>query len=112
MNHKERIPWASNHPKDVKKGTFIGEMSRMAVLSSKPEHYLEAIRELKALYVARGYPIDLVSKWIKEHCSKRWENRHHEVNQDPGQPFVLKTHYNPAWSTFNIQDLSKCITDS
>ncbi|MFL4368795.1 hypothetical protein, partial [Enterobacter asburiae] len=34
LNHKERIPWASHHPKDVKKGTYIGEMSRLATLSS------------------------------------------------------------------------------
>jgi len=27
LNHKERIPWVSHHPKDVKRGTYIGEMS-------------------------------------------------------------------------------------
>jgi hypothetical protein len=26
-NHLERIPWASHHLADVKRGTFIGEMS-------------------------------------------------------------------------------------
>ena len=59
MNHRERIPWTSAHPKDVKKGTFTGEMSRLAVLSSKPEHYLEAIADLQNLYIACRYPTNL-----------------------------------------------------
>lgn len=33
-NHLERIPWHSAHPLDVKRGTLIGEISRMATLSS------------------------------------------------------------------------------
>ena len=111
MNHRERIPWASHHPKDVKKGTFIGEMSRLAALSSKPEHYLEAVEDLKSLYIARGYPTDLVRKWIREHCSKRWDNRHSEPRAS-SEVFVLKSHYNPAWSAFNIQELGKIVETS
>ena len=57
-NHQERIPWISAHPYDVKRGTFLGEMSRMAVLSSKEEHYNEALRGLVSLYIHRGYPAD------------------------------------------------------
>ena len=34
-SHQERIPWISHHPFDVKRGTFIGEMSRLATLSSQ-----------------------------------------------------------------------------
>ena len=33
-SHQERIPWISHHPLDVKRGTFIGEMSRLATLCS------------------------------------------------------------------------------
>jgi hypothetical protein len=33
-NNLECIPFASHHPADIKRGTFLGEMSRMAVLSS------------------------------------------------------------------------------
>ena len=59
-NHLERIPWDSAHPIDVKRGTFIGELSRLATLSSKLEHYLEASRFLAELYVARGYPLAVI----------------------------------------------------
>ena len=60
MNHQERIPWISMHPLDVKRGTYLGEMSCLAMLSSSTKHYLDAIAELKVLYVACGYPEALV----------------------------------------------------
>src|SRR6185369_7216625 len=49
-NHQERIPWISHHPLDVLRGTVIGEMSRLAVLSSSFEIYKEALDGLYALY--------------------------------------------------------------
>src|SRR5580693_4225417 len=55
-NSQERIPWISAHPYDVKRGTFLGEMSRLATLSSKVEHYSAAMRGLVTLYIHRGYP--------------------------------------------------------
>ena len=59
-NHLERIPWISHHPQDVKRGTFIGELSRLAVLSSTLSVYVESVQELVALYRKRGYPDDLL----------------------------------------------------
>ena len=50
-NHQERVPWISHHPFDVKRRTFIGEMSRLATLSSTHDAYLEALRSLGGLYV-------------------------------------------------------------
>ena len=111
MNHRERIPWASSHPKDVKKGTFTGEMSRLAVLSSKPEHYLEALADLQALYIARGYPTNLVRKWTRDNSSKRWLNRHTK-SEPSGDVFVLKSKYNPAWTAFNIHELQQTVVSS
>lgn len=87
LNHKEHIPWASHHPKDVKRGTYIGEMSRLATSSSKVEHYQEAITELYYLYVVRGYPPDLVKKWTKEHISKRWASQLNEPMRADGGVF-------------------------
>ena len=111
LHHRERIPWASHHPKDVKKGTYIGEMSRLATLSSRLEYYRDAIGDLRSLYIARGYPEALVRKWTLDNYGKRWENR-------LGDPikredvFVLKSHFNPAWSAFNVHELGQTITDS
>ncbi len=86
-------------------------MSRLAVLSSKPQHYLEAIEDLKSLYIARGYPIALVNKWTKDNLSKRWDLRHSE-SKASGEVFVLKSHYNPVWSSFDIQKLGNIIKES
>ena len=61
-NHMERIPWTSYHPEDIKRGTFLGEMSRLASLCSDYASYLEALQSLVTLYVKRSYPINLVQK--------------------------------------------------
>ena len=114
LNHRERIPWASHHPKDVKKGTFIGEMSRLATLSSCHEYYSEAIIDLRNLYLARGYPPDLVKNWIRENFGKRWNDRLREAKTKSSSEgaFVLKSHFNPAWSSFNVHDLGETVVNS
>lgn len=109
LNHKERIPWASHHPIDVKKGTFIGEMSRLATLSSSQAHYLDAIRELGLLYLARGYPVALVHSWIKAHLAKRWTDRLSDTKARVTNLLVLKTEFNPVWEKFNVKELYQVI---
>ncbi|OBZ70931.1 hypothetical protein A0H81_09488 [Grifola frondosa] len=111
-NHKERIPWASHHPKDVKKGTYIGEMSRLAVLSSKPEHYSDAIEQLKQLYIGRGLPLDLVRKWTNDNYSKRWVKKLTNVNNVAETPFVIKSHFSPSWSLFDVHKLGQSVVNS
>ena len=111
LNHTERIPFASHHPKDVKKGTFLGEMSRLATLSSKRSHYLDAVRELGLLYIARGYPGDLVNSWIKNYLAVRWADRLSEPSS-AGVVFVLKSTFNPVWSRFNVQDLGQRVKET
>ena len=110
-NHQERIPWISAHPYDVKRGTFLGEMSRLATLSSTLEHYLAAMRSLVALYIRRGYPADDVHKWLYANLSKRWESRlsNRESVDDGTEILVLKTQYNIAWNYFNSHELGDVI---
>ena len=73
-NHLEQITWASKHPNDIKKGKFMGEMSHLATLSSTQANYLEALDHLSKIYVARGYPPDLIKSWLKGNTSKCWQN--------------------------------------
>ena len=115
-NNLERIPFASHHPIDVKRGTFLGEMSRMAVLSSSSANYLDALSDLARIYLARGYPFPLVKKWIKENSAKRWANRFSEkrtsgVTDDlaASKLLVLKSTFDPAWDAFNIHELGDII---
>lgn len=110
LNHKEHIQWISAHPKDDwEKSTFIGEMSRMAVLSSKPEHYTAAVLELMKLYYRCGYPSDLVKHWALEQYKQRWNNRFVEKLREPNEVLVLKSQFNPVWSAFNIKELGNCV---
>jgi hypothetical protein len=105
-NHQERIPWISSHPYDVKRGTFFGEMSRLATLSSKHEHYHEAMRGLVALYIYRSY----LHKWLYSNLAKRW-NQCLEVKTPDNSVdiLVLKTQYNLAWNYFSASQLGDTI---
>jgi hypothetical protein len=98
----------------VKKGTFIGEMSRLATISSLVDTYCEAIYELKCLYFARGYPTALLDTWIKGNLQKRWDHRlDKQSTRDATRPIlVLKTEFNPAWYNFNVKEFGESITDS
>jgi hypothetical protein len=120
-NNLERIPFSSHHPLDIKRGTFLGEMTRMAILSSSPANYLDALRDLSGIYIARGYPVALVKKWLKEQTSRRWHNRFNESrrsittnpagsgNADASKLLVLKSYFNPVWDAFNVQELGQVI---
>lgn len=107
-SHQERIPWISHHPLNVKRGTFISEMSRLAVLSSKWTHYTEALVALVALYVTRGYPRPLVVKWMKDNITKRWTSRL-EKPKEHEPVLVLKSYYNSIWDSFNARELQDTI---
>jgi hypothetical protein len=112
LNHFERIPWISAHPKDVKRGTFLGEMSRLATLCSRPGFYLESIRDLKSLYIARGYPKALVDLWAKDNLAKRWKLRLADRVRSAENVFVLKSQFNPVWESFNIHKLFDVIRET
>lgn len=109
-NHQERIPWISHHPLDVKRGTCISEMSRLATLSSKQQSYKDALSAMIILYVARGYPRPLVLSWVKQYALERWNKRlETHVSREPENVLVLKTEYNTAWNYFNAAELGNRI---
>ena len=122
-NNLERIPFASHHPFDVKRGTFYGEMTRMAILSLNAANYVDTIKDLSSIYVQRGYPHPLVQKWIKEQTFKRWHNRfgppvpksgsgslNSYVDPNTKKLLVLKSYFNPVWEPFNVHELARIIT--
>ena len=113
-NHRERIPWISHHPFDVKKGTFLGEMSRLAPLCSKLEYYRDAMYDLQGLYCARGYPPGLISDWLKDNMSSRWEKRYaipdaQSETGDKATFAVVKSEFNPVLNYFNAKELGDTI---
>jgi hypothetical protein len=108
-SHQERVPWISHHPLDVKRGTFIGEMSRLATLSSQFLHYKDAMISLAALYIARGYPSDLVYKWLRDHITERWNKRLNVEKRVHDEVLVLKTEFNTAWNYFSAKELGDTV---
>jgi hypothetical protein len=121
-SYLEQIPFVSHHPLDVRKGTFLGEMSRMAVLSSNSENYIHALEDLQSIYIARGYPSGLIAKWTKDNITKRWINHLREANSDDrtavnrsgvdlSDLLILKTVFNPIWDKFNIHELAEVVVN-
>jgi len=108
MSHRERIPWSSAHPLDVKRGTFSSEVSRLATLCSDHPAYIKQCLEAVNLYIGRGYPPKLATSWLKTQQEIRWENRITDKTvEDPARTFfTLKTHFNEAWKGFNVSELS------
>jgi hypothetical protein len=111
-NNRERIPWVSHHPVDVKRGVYIGELSRLAVICSHKEIYMEAVRDLNALFHLRGYPIPLIMSWCKKNLQERWEKRFALRNADTGEEsvLVLKTRFDDVWNWFSATELGNTIT--
>jgi hypothetical protein len=108
-NHMERIPWISYHPEDVKRGTFVGEMSRLATLSSMKQFYDEAMLSLCGLYIKRGYPEDKIRYWLKANYQERWDKRLSESKPAQEGLLVLKSEFNPAWNYFNARELGDAV---
>ena len=109
-NHQERVPWISHHPFDVKRGTFIGEMSRLATLSSTHDAYLDALRSLGGLYAKRGYPLDLVKGWLRKYSAERWNKRlNEEKDSSRNEVLVLKSEFNTSWNYFSASQLGDTI---
>ena len=110
MSHRERIPWSSAHPLDVKRGTFSSEISRLATLCSQKSEYLNQCKEAVNLYVGRGYPKNLVTSWLKSQKDIRWRDRIANKkllveDETATTYFTLKTQFNEAWKTFNVREL-------
>ena len=105
------IPWISHHLLDVKHGTYIRKMSWLAMLCSLHSHYADAIKGLCSLYLARGYPRDLIVKWTRDNFTKRWHNRLtvSSTKQEHGDVLVLKSEFNTAWNYFSAKELGDTI---
>ena len=111
-NHRERLAYISHHPFDVKRGTYLGEMSRLAALCSHREYYNDSLRDLQALYRVRGFPAGLLSQWTSDHISDKWDKRYLSRDTDNGEHdtfVVLKSEFNPVLNYFQAKELGDTI---
>jgi hypothetical protein len=94
----------------VMRGTYIGEMSRLATLCSVHSHYADAIKSLSSLYLARGYPLNLVRQWTKDNFTARWQNRLTTIQRkEHDDLLVLKSTFNTAWNYFSAKELGDTV---
>ncbi|KAJ1299566.1 hypothetical protein OPQ81_002533 [Rhizoctonia solani] len=107
-NHLERVPWISAHPLDVKKGTFLGELSRLATLCSSNIFYIDACADLRNLYIRRGYPTNLVNAWYNTYAKVMWEDCNRE-RPPPRDCQILRSTFNPVWEHVSISDIQDAV---
>jgi len=106
LNHFERIPFSSGHPKWMKKGTFLGEMSRLAALSSNLDIYKQSVEELASIYLSREYPLNVVKDWITRNYYERWETRYRVVKHTGTENImVVKSVLNPIWDFIDVRNV-------
>ena len=111
-NNRERIPFVSHHPNDVKRGVYIGELSRLAVICSHKDIYIEAVKDLNNLFQTRGYPVPLIMSWCRKNMQERWEKRFalRSTDNDDKGVLVLKTRFDDVWNWFSATELGETIT--
>lgn len=106
-----RLNPISAHPMDVKRGTFLSEMSRMAILNSTRLGYETSIKTLCLLYIGRGYPVQWIKHLAKTQLEQRWLNRLREPQERAHGVLVLKSEFNPIWEPFNSHELMSIIRE-
>jgi hypothetical protein len=101
LNHYERIPWDSAHPVWMKRGGYMGELSRLASISSSRRIFVDAISRLMTLYAQRGYPVYLINQWTKAKADEKWVSRYDSKYVDMS-PLIIKSVLNPVWEGINM----------
>jgi hypothetical protein len=84
-------------------------MSHLAMLSSTHSSYCNAIKSLAALYIVRGYLMDLINFWLKNNIQERWEKRLNDTRPHDNGVLILKSEFNTAWNYFSAIELGSTI---
>ena len=113
LNYYERLPFSSSHPLLVKRGAFLGEMSRMACLCSFKKDYKTAVYQVLDIYLHRGYPIGMLNFWMKNNYKSKWQSRvlkEKDTNEEQ-EHLWLKSEYNPLWSKIDLPRIFSTMSD-
>jgi hypothetical protein len=84
-------------------------MSRLATISSNYSVYCDTISGLAALYIAHGYPSDLVHYWVKSNIQEWWEKHLNLMKRQHNSVLVLKSEFNTTWNYFSASELGNTI---
>ena len=89
----------------MKNGTFLGELSRLAALSSNVDIYRLAAEELAYIYLSREYPLSLVKAWLPN-FHERWETRYRVASKgETDNIMIIKSVLNPIWDSIDLQNV-------
>jgi len=105
MNRHLYIPWSSAHPLHVKKGFVKAELSRFAIICSRPEYFAEARQEFYGNLRRRGYPVQALREWfLQVHYDARPVLLLPKQKSDAA-PLMLSGHYNPTWEFVDVKEV-------
>ena len=96
-----------------KRGICIGELSRLSILCSRKEIYIEAVRDLNTLYQACRYPVPLITSWCRKNIQECWD-KHFSLkdatDHSKESVLVLKTRFDDVWNWFSATELGETVT--
>jgi len=106
MNRFLYIPWSSAHPLHVKKGFVKAELSRFAIICSKPEYFAEARQEFYGNLRRRGYPAKTLIEWFQQvQYDSRAAILLPKKQDEKFSPLMLSGHYNPVWDYVDVKEV-------
>lgn len=106
MNRHLYIPQSSAHPLHVKKGFVKAELTRLAILCSKPEFFAEARREFYGNLRRRGYAAQTLQEWFKSvQYGSRPQLLLPKEKLREFAPLMLPGHYNPVWDYVDVKEI-------
>lgn len=106
LNKHLYIPWSSAHPTAVKKGFVKAELTRLAILCSRPGYFADARLEFYGNLRRRGYPPKELDEWFTQ-VSYRDRPKLLLPKEDPTNeaPLMLRGHYNPVWDYVDVKEV-------
>lgn len=106
LNKHLYIPWSSAHPTSVKKGFVKAELTRLAILCSRPGYFADARLEFYGNLRRRGYPPKELDEWFTQ---VSYRNRPKlllpKEETTEGAPLMLRGHYNPVWDFVEVKEV-------
>jgi hypothetical protein len=106
LNRHLYIPWSSAHPLHVKKGFVKAELTRFAMICSKPEYFADARTEFYGNLRRRGYPAKTLIEWFRQvSYGDRPVMLLPKIKEQDFAPLMLPGHYNPVWDYVDVKEI-------
>lgn len=106
LNKHLYIPWSSAHPLATKKGFVKAELTRLAIICSRPGYYADARQEFYGNLRRRGYPPKELDQWFTQvNYRDRPKMLLPKEEASTGAPLMLRGHYNPVWDYVDVKEV-------